>query len=111
MATITLTNADNERLLEAHPGDENLLLLAETATTGYRWHVGQAEGGIGLQSDGYQTPEQTEGKGIQFGRGGIRRYRFRVVAPGTFRLALKNWREWEGEGSVLERFAVTVRAF
>jgi inhibitor of cysteine peptidase len=110
LRTIALTSADNERVVEACPGDEIAVLLAENATTGYRWYLDRADESIVLVSDGYQSAGQTGGGEVQFGRGGIREYRFRVTAPGTSQVALKHWQEWEGERSVRERFTVTVRA-
>jgi len=110
MAIITLTAEDDGTSVEALPGDEIVVLLPENATTGYRWHVDRPQGCIVVESDGYQTVSPTEGGEAVFGRGGTREFRFRVTGPGTSVLALKLWREWEGERSVTQRFTVTVRA-
>ena len=37
-------------------------------------------------------------------------FRFRVVGAGAGRLALKSWRSWEGERSIVQRFVVTIDA-
>jgi hypothetical protein len=33
----------------------------------------------------------------------------RAKAPGSTTIKLKRWRQWEGEGSVVERFELTLR--
>jgi inhibitor of cysteine peptidase len=109
MSTVTLTEADNGRSVQAHPSDEIVLRLPENATTGYRWHVDRAEGILEQEEDDYERPPGWDepGPDVQIGRGGVRRFRFRVCAPGTSRLELKHWQEWD-ERSVTERFAVDI---
>ena len=110
MPTITLTNADNGRTIEAREGDEIVLQLPENPTTGYRWHVDRVEGALEPEAES-RLPEAAPSPpdpNVQFGRGGVRELRFRAVAPGTARLELKHWQAWEGERSVVERFALDV---
>jgi len=108
MAVVTLTNANNGQLIEARLGDEIVLPLPENATTGYRWHIDRADG-LAEQEIAKQQVDSEPGPNPQFGRGGIREFRFRATRPGTARLELKRWREWEGESSVVERFAVDIK--
>jgi predicted secreted protein len=35
---------------------------------------------------------------------------YRVVGGGSEKLSLKYWRQWEGDTSIVKRFAVTVEA-
>jgi predicted secreted protein len=109
MTAITLTSAHDRTSIEVRPGDEIVLHLPENATTGFRWHVDQMQGPLEQVSDGYveAEPEAPHGD-VQFGRGGIREFRFRAICPGSARLELKNWQPWEGEASVTERFAVQI---
>lgn len=111
MALLTLTSSDNGKLIEARQGDEIILRLPENATTGYRWHIDRANGVIEQEQDSYHPDAsiQTD-PNTQFGRGGVREFRFRANAPGTARLELKLWQAWEGEGSVVERFAVDIKS-
>jgi inhibitor of cysteine peptidase len=110
VTTIELTSADDGRSVVATPGDEIVALLAENATTGYRWHAQVHGDAVALEADGYRTPSLPEPSEPVFGRGGQREFRFRVLAPGRAVLELRLWREWEGESSVLERVTVTVEA-
>jgi inhibitor of cysteine peptidase len=108
MAVVTLTDANNGELIEARLGDEIVLQLPENATTGYRWHIDRADG-LAEKQIAHQQVDSKPGPNPQFGRGGIREFRFTVNGPATARLELKRWREWEGESSVLERFAVDIK--
>jgi predicted secreted protein len=44
------------------------------------------------------------------GIGAMTNWRFRVVGVGSTTLTLKYWRHWEGPGSSIQRFAVTIDA-
>lgn len=103
MAILTLTNADNGKTIQSRQGDEIILRLPDNPTTGYRWHIAHANGSLDQEGNSYQ-PDPT----MQFGSAGVREFRFRAKAAGNARLELKHWREWEGESSVLERFALTI---
>lgn len=104
MTTVTLTNADSGKSIEARPADEIVVRLGENPTTGYRWQVDRADGPLEQVSDAY-SPDPD----MQFGSGGTREFRFRASGPGDARLELKHWQAWEGEPSVMERFAADVR--
>lgn len=108
MAAVTLTNANNGASIEARLGDEIVLRLPENATTGYRWHIDQADGLAEQKIAEQQVESFPPDPNPQFGRGGVREFRFRASGPGTARLELKRWREWEGESSVVERFTVDI---
>ncbi len=101
MATVILSSADDGRSIGAHPGDEIVLRLAENPTTGYRWQVERVEGPLEQGGDSY-LPDPN----MQFGSGGVRELHFKCCDEGRARLELKHWQAWEGESSVVERFAV-----
>ena len=44
------------------------------------------------------------------GGGGVTTWTLSVIAAGTISIALKQWRPWEGDASVLDRFTLTVHA-
>lgn len=105
MSQWTLTQADHDRPLAAQPGDRILVRLDETPGTGYRWVVDEITPQVlTLESSDFLHPAAG---GV--GGGGERIFTVRVAQPGEARLQLKLWRDWEGERSVLKRFAVTLR--
>ena len=103
MATITLTEANDGKAIRVHEGDEIVLGLTENASSGYRWHVARSDG-----LDETDAGARTTGPNPQAGSGGIRKFRFVAKDPGSARLELKHWREWEGDKSVIARFAVDI---
>jgi predicted secreted protein len=74
--------------------------LKENAGTGFRWTVEDA-GGL--------TPADHVDRGGAPGAAGFREFRFRAGAPGGHRLVLRQWRDWEGESSIIGRFVLDVR--
>jgi inhibitor of cysteine peptidase len=44
------------------------------------------------------------------GAAGTREFHFRPTKVGSYELRIMNWREWEGEGSVIARFAAKIIA-
>jgi len=74
--------------------------LKENPTTGYRWTIENADG-LDLEADRNSAANAP-------GAAGIREFLFRAKQPGSHELRLKNWREWEGDKSVIGRFAVRI---
>ena len=108
MAEITLTDANNGEVIRVRQGDEITLGLPENATTGLPLarRTGRRARREGARcARGVPRPA---GSSPQLGSGGIRKFRFVAKASGTARLELKHWREWEGEKSVIARFAVDI---
>ncbi|WP_429469391.1 protease inhibitor I42 family protein [Paraburkholderia sp. WSM4175] len=100
----TITEADNGTTVEMHAGDTVILYLPENATTGYRWTIEELDAGlIELQESDYASGSSAVGSG------GEARWTFRAKALGTTPLKLKLWRHWEGDGSILKRFVVTLK--
>jgi inhibitor of cysteine peptidase len=99
-----LTQADNGRTIEAQPGARIVVTLPENPTTGYSWAMDGEGEALPLVSSEYAA---TPAAGV--GGGGKRTLVFEAKTPGTASLRLKRWREWEGEASVRERYAVTVQ--
>ena len=105
MPEITVTAVDNGREISLAAGDDVVVELAENATTGYRWAVdGPLPAGLALSASDYEPG------GSAPGAGGTRRFRLHATGTGSGALSLKLWREWQGDGSVTQRFSVTVRA-
>ena len=102
---LTLTDQDNGRRLPVHVRDLLEIYLTENATAGYRW-----------APDSYDTvllelvDETTGYPNVAVGSGGKAIFRFQIVGVGSSKLTLKCWRHWEGTGSIIQRFAVTIDA-
>ncbi|HEY9628009.1 MAG TPA: protease inhibitor I42 family protein [Coleofasciculaceae cyanobacterium] len=102
--SLSVTAADSGKSLEVSSGDTLSLQLPENPTTGYRWAVQSPENqNLELQSSEFSPPSS----GI--GGSGQRVFTFRAKSSGTANLQLKEWREWEGDRSILNRFELTVR--
>lgn len=99
----TLTDQDNGRRVSLHVGDPLEVHLAENATTGYRWSTDRHDARL-LEPVGSTASYPTSA----IGSGGQAIFRFRAAAAGSTELALKYWRHWEGEGSAIQRFSVTL---
>jgi inhibitor of cysteine peptidase len=100
-----LSEADDGKVLEAAPGDAIIVRLEENPSTGYRWAVDEIEGDavIAEADDFVRSPA----RGV--GGGGHRTFTFSAKEPGMALIAVKRWREWGGEDSVVERFRASVR--
>jgi inhibitor of cysteine peptidase len=105
-ALVTLTEADDGRVISLSRGGTFAVRLKENLSTGYRWSVEEPlDGALALESAtsiGAQTPMP--------GAGGEALFRIKLVGAGPARLALKYGRPWEGDASVARRFSVTVQA-
>jgi inhibitor of cysteine peptidase len=106
MATITLTEGNDGKAIRVRQGDEIVLELPQNASNGYRWHIARADG---LDKKGErEAGPLPKDPNPQVGGGGTREFRFVAKGPGSARLELKHWREWEGDKSVIARFAVDI---
>lgn len=103
MAVVELTPSDDGRTVRVDHGDEIILRLAESPTTGYRWEIVRIDAPLTVLDDSFEL-----GSGPQFGSGGVRLIRLQAVASGEGRLELKHWQPWEGEASVSDLFSFTV---
>ena len=101
---LLLTQTDNDRTAEVHIGGSVRINLAENATTGFRWAIDRYDREI-------LEPVATESHypGNAVGSGGNVSFVFRGKKVGTGEIVLKNWRHWEGDSSVTNRFRVRLR--
>jgi inhibitor of cysteine peptidase len=105
MSAITLTEADNGKVVDVPQGDRITIQLPENPTTGFRWAADKLEDQVvAIEQDNYASPT---GAGI--GGGGTRTFTVKAMRPGTAQFRLKLWREWEGAASIRNRFDVTIR--
>jgi len=103
MAEVAVTKEDNGRVVSVKVGDTVSVRLPENPTTGYSWAIDSIDAKR-LEAD---APTY-QGEGAGLGTGGSKTWRFLARAPGRTRFGLKHWRHWEGDASVVERFAVTL---
>ncbi len=98
---MVLTEKDRGRTVEVDSGGVLTLHLNEKPGTGYRWAVVSAEG-LNKIDDHFEA-------GAVIGGIGLRVIRFQAPRKGLHEVRLNNWREWEGEGSIVERFSVQIK--
>ena len=80
------------------------ITLPENATTGYRWELERWDREvIGLVAE---APQYASGPLV--GSGGHVDFLFQARKPGTSDIALREWRPWEGESSVIARYRLHV---
>lgn len=103
MAEVAVGPEDNGRVVAVKVGDTISLYLPENPTTGYAWAIEAIE--ARLLEAGAPT---YRGEGAGLGTGGGKTWKLTARAPGRARVALKRWRHWEGDASVVERFALTL---
>lgn len=103
-AMLVLVESDNGRTVSVRLGEQLRLSLPENATTGYRWAIDRIDGAFmeALSPEPHYTAA-----GV--GSGGSVAFVFQGRKVGTGEIALKHWREWEGEGSVTARFCIHVQ--
>jgi inhibitor of cysteine peptidase len=105
MSVVTLSRGDNGKTIEAQTGDSIVVRLDENPTTGFVWAIDKGNDEIlPLQNSDYAMAP-----GVGVGGGGQRTFTFKAQKAGTVSLQLKLWREWEGDQSITERFAVTIQ--
>lgn len=103
-AMSTFVETDNNRTVEIHVGETVEVNLSENATTGYRWSIDSYTKSV---FDADDRVSRYANKAV--GSGGDVTFSFKAKARGTGDIALKHWRDWEGESSVVGRFRLHVK--
>src|SRR5262245_51974221 len=99
MAQVTVTRADNGRVVAVRVGDTIAVRFAENPTTGYTWSIASIDDAR-LEAG---APTRETGAGVR--AGGTIAWPIRVCAAGRARLELTHARSWERAAA--ERFAIT----
>jgi inhibitor of cysteine peptidase len=100
---MTLTKADDGRVVSLNAGDAITIELPGNPSAGYQWALeGAADGALRVAPSGFQPA----GTGV--GGGGIERWVVTSRDPGQARLMFKYWRPWAGESSIVDRFVLTI---
>lgn len=103
MSQIILTEADAEKVSVALQGEQVVLRLPETRSTGYRWSVEISPPEAAAVEVSHWT---AVGQGP--GAPGAREFTLRVAKKGEVTLSAKLWREWEGNASQAKRMTFTL---
>jgi inhibitor of cysteine peptidase len=103
---LELGERNDGSIAAARVGDVLTVRLPENASTGYRWAIDRVDP---------EKIELVEASGhypasAAVGSGGDAIFRFKVKTAGESTIALKYWRQWEGDTSVIKRFTVSVMA-
>jgi len=98
-AMVQMSGRDNGRTIDVRAGQSIRIVLPENATTGYRWAIDHCDQAVvELVSTGSRYLERA------IGAGGEAEFVFEARNPGSGEISLKQWRHWEGDQSILERF-------
>lgn len=104
MSNVILTEADAGSTHAVKRGETVELRLKENPSTGYRWS-------IDIEPSEAATIVASPSAGAAAGVGAPVSRGFKITAtrPGVVNLQAKLWRQWEGEGSVTERFSFALQ--
>ena len=95
---LEIAEPDSGQEYRVRLGDDVVIRLAETPTTGYRWRLSAPEA-LRLEEDGFEP-----GTSERPGAGGQRQLRLRATSAGTHQVELSRRRSWEtGPGGPAER--------
>ena len=101
---ITVTERNEGQTITVRVGQPVVVSLPENATTGYRWAVDRVD----PETVEIREGESQYGSGA-VGTGGRAQWIFVPKARGTVSIALKRWRHWEGDASIVERFRIQLQ--
>ncbi|MEI6848054.1 MAG: protease inhibitor I42 family protein [Chlorobiaceae bacterium] len=99
--TMMLVEKNNGQTVNIRLGETTQITLPENATTGYRWGIDQYDEEFITILD--TEPHYTANA---VGSGGAVTFIVQGKKIGLGEVLLKNWRIWEGDSSVSERFHI-----
>lgn len=103
MTTLRLTEKATGERFDVTIGTEIELLLPENPTTGFRWELeAPIAPDLAVEAAEFKTASANAGSD------GTRLFRFVVQREGMISLRAKLRRQWEGDRSIIARFAVTL---
>jgi inhibitor of cysteine peptidase len=102
----TVTDKDDEKMVNLSIGDKLVIKLPGNYTTGYQWELKNDydDDIIKQEGKGEYKPEKTD----RVGAGGIAIFTFKAIGTGRTDLNLEYRRPWEKNGDVPEDFEITV---
>lgn len=103
MNHLTLTEQDKNKTFDISTGDTLIIQLRENPTTGYVWAIAGYDEVLTLQDSNYVPASAA------IGSNGTRHFLLLAKKAGTITLKFKQWREWEGDASIVEAFNINIR--
>ena len=101
---IQIDQNDNGHEVSLALGEQVELSLAENQTTGFRWELkSQAEPVCELVQDRFELPDGKPGNG------GVHRWEFRAVHPGSGEIQLEYRRPWEKNVAAAKTYKASIR--
>jgi inhibitor of cysteine peptidase len=104
MQTLQLTMNDNGKIINASAEAVIFITLEGNATTGYRWEPEEIKHSIVSNVQHHVEAASS----MAAGAGGSFVFRLSGLKPGSSKVALKYWKPWEGDNSILKRFEITL---
>ena len=102
--TTSLSGSDNGTTVTVHVGDEIDIALDSNPTTGFDWAIDKSNDSLlAFKQMEYQASSNA------IGSGGTDTFKFMAKSAGTVNLQLKYWRKFEGDRSIIHRYAVTIQ--
>jgi inhibitor of cysteine peptidase len=100
---LVISSSQNGQTVSIDVGDIMELRLPENASTGYRWALDALDAArVTIVETGFR-----DRGGV--GSGGDAYWRLRATGHGNTAVNLKRWRPFEGDRSIVERFAITLQ--
>jgi inhibitor of cysteine peptidase len=96
---VSITENDDGRTVDVRVGEPIVIELSENATTGYRWAIERYD-----QETIQDAGSESRYPANLIGSGGQVSFTFKGKKAGRGEIALKRWREWEGDASIIGRF-------
>lgn len=100
---MALMAEDNGRRIEQTANELLEISLPENPTTGFRWGFIDLDPSVHVTEDTYDLAGD-----VAPGAAANHIFRLTFSEPGEFPIALRLWREWEGDASIMDRYDVTV---
>jgi predicted secreted protein len=102
----SLSGSDNGKTITVHVGDEIDIALDSNPSTGFQWAIDKSDDNLlTLKASDYAG----NGSSNLVGSGGTQTFKFVAKSAGSINLQLKYWRSFEGDKSIIQRFAVTIQ--
>ncbi len=102
--TTSLSGSDDGKTMTVHVGDEIDIALDSNPTTGFDWTIDKSNDSLlTLKQMEYQASSNA------IGSGGTDTFKFMAKSAGTVKHQFKYWRSFEGDRSIIHRYAVTIQ--
>ena len=101
---LSLSENDNGKRVQLHPGQKMDVVLFENGTTGYQWQIVPVNRNVLKET---AKPDFKPSSGL-IGAGGERTFHFKAASPGKTVLRLAYRRQWEANVPPLKTFTVRI---